>query len=71
MPYFYVSESDLLEELEDDALEKEAKERGLAFFSDMSFSELSDTLMQSADILRKHERRDLALRLDDLRKELP
>ena len=68
MPHIYVSEKDLLDELSDHDLKTEMRNRDLGNCC-ITVEEADDTLVQSADILRKQGRNDLAFKLDEMRAE--
>lgn len=61
---------EIVEQLDDDDFIKEAKSRDLTFIEACTTPELNAALDESAMILRKQGRADLAFRLDELRKEL-
>lgn len=65
-----INTDEVFDELDDKIFIKEAKIRGLTFIDVCSSEELIQALDESAMILRKDGRADLAFRLDELRKEM-
>lgn len=67
MPHYYISTSRVLGEIDDVDIEKEYDRR--RFNKVIGIDEAKDCLINSSDYLREQGRNDLALRLDDIRKE--